>query len=347
MVAQEQGVAYEVFEGLNARGLELSQADLVKNKLFSLADQQGTLEGVKTQWEAAFAAIRGQSMLEMPLFPAVFYRPVKATTAIDYVTSVRKSAERLQQTLDAGAVFSDNAIRHIERIRYALTNRYALVLIIPSTERVQIGSPDYETVLRVAHHFAFRRFVIEDASLSSYSSEITEAARGFAVGSSVADLAYALSSKSTDAAFKTRFREASARTAKEDFYVCEMIEHYLGSSAGMLPNPQSPSQHLEHVFPRWPSALDWPQIGAEELAIVVNRFGNLLVLEGTINRRIRNKAYSYKKANTTSFDYAHSALKLPHTLNDYEDGQQWTVESIESRQAALGDQYAVSIWNLS
>jgi Protein of unknown function DUF262/Protein of unknown function (DUF1524) len=365
MEVQEQGVAYEVFEGLNARGLELSQADLVKNKLFSVAEQQNTLEEVKAQWEAAYEAIRGQSMVNMPLFlqyhHAVFYGPVKATelynkissetlpttTATDYAISVRKSAERLQTTLDAGAAFSDNAIRHIERIRDSLANRYALVLIIASTDRVQIDTPDYETVLRLAHHFAFRRFVIEDASLSTYANEITEAARGFAAGGSVAELASALITKSTDAAFKASFREASARTAKEGFYVCEMIEHYLGSNAGMLPNPQSPSQHLEHIFPQRPSAVDWPPINAEDLALVVNRLGNLLVLEGTINRRIKNKAYSFKQSNPTNLDYAHSALKMPHSLGGYEDAGQWTTESIRERQNSLADLYAVNVWSLT
>src|SRR5262249_6224940 len=154
-----------------------------------------------------------------------------------------------------------------------------------------IDSSDYETVLRLAHHFAFRRFIVEDASLSTYASEVTDAARGFADGTTVAELAAILRTKSSDAAFKTRFREASARTAKEGFYVCEMIEHHLGSQAGMLPNPQSPSQHLEHIFPKRPAPGAWPAMAPEELELIVNRYGNLLVLEGDINRFIRNKAF--------------------------------------------------------
>jgi hypothetical protein len=363
MEVQEQGVAYEVFEGLNARGLELSQADLVKNKLFSAAEKQGTLTEVKAQWELAFQAILGQPMVKMTLFlqyhHQVFYGPVKATdlydeissktlpktTAIEYATSVRKSAERLQLTLDAGAGFSDNAIRDIERIRDALANRYALVLIIASTDRVQADSTDYEKVLRLAHHFAFRRFVIENASLSTYTNEITEAARSFAAGGSVADLANTLRAKSSDAAFKAHFAEASARAAKEGFYVCEMIEHYLGSDAGMLPNPQSPSQHLEHILPQRPSATEWPTITDEELALVINRIGNLLVLEGNINRYIKNKAYNFKKSNPSTKDYKQSALKMPHLLSDYEEDGQWTVESIQQRQKSMAELYAV-IWSL-
>src|SRR5262249_19214688 len=150
---------------------------------------------------------------------------------------------------------------------------------------------------RLAHHFAFRRFVVGGASVEAYASEVTDAAKAFAAGGTVADLAAALQSKSTDATFKARFREGSARTAKEGFYVCEMIEHHLGSGAGMLPTPQGPSQHLEHIFPKNPAAGAWPAVPPEELELSLNRFGNLLVLEADINRHIKNKAYAIKKTN--------------------------------------------------
>lgn len=367
MEVEEQGVAYEVFEGLNARGLELSQADLVKNKLFAIADHQGTLDEVRQEWEAAFVSIRGQSMVEMPdflhLHHTVYYGAVKATelydqvstktlpqtNALAYARSVKRSAERLQVTLDAGAIFSDLAIRHIERIRDILNNRYALTLILASTEEVPIDSTDYETILKLAHHFAFRRFVVERASLSTYVAEIGDAARGLAGGGSVAALAASLLEKSTDDAFTASFRAASARTAKEGFYVCEMIEHHLGIEAGMLPNSQSPSQHLEHIVPKKPAEGEWPRWTEEDLKFFLNRYGNLLVLEGTINRSIKNMGYQFKKSNPSNMDYAHSGLKLPHTLNPFEqEGEwRWTEISIDRRQRQLTTDHALAVWDLT
>lgn len=364
MEVQEIGVAYEVFEGLNARGLELSQADLVKNKLFALAEQQATLPEVKIAWETTYGAIRGQTMVDLPLFlqyhHLVFHGPVRATelydvisastlpgtTAKDYADSVRAASERLQLTLDAGATFSDGATRDIERIRDALGNKYALVLLIASTGQVAIDSPDYEKVLRLAHHFAFRRFIVEKASLSVYSGEVVEVARAFANGSTIADVAAALRVKSTDAAFRANFREASARTAREGFYVCEMLEHHLGSDAGMLPNPQSPSQHLEHIFPKRPAAGAWPEITPEELELVVNRYGNLLVLERDINSFIKNKSYEFKKTNVQNKDYAHSGLKMTDTLSPFEDNGEWTTTSITNRSGTLAETLACAVWTL-
>jgi hypothetical protein len=115
----------------------------------------------------------------------------------------------------------------------------------------------------------------------------------------------------------------------------------------MLPNPQSPSQHLEHIFPKRPAAGAWEALTPDELELIVNRFGNLLVLEGDINRSIKNKAYTFKKANPQGRDYAHSALKLPGTLGLFEVAGGWTRESIESRQMHLATIYATTVWSLA
>jgi hypothetical protein len=253
----------------------------------------------------------------------------------------------LQVTLEAGSTFSDLSIRDIERLRDSLANKYALLLIIAATDRVAIDSADYAAVLRLAHHFAFRRFIIERASISTYTSEVVEAGREFAGGGSLIQLANSLNEKSTNAAFAARFREASARNNKEGFYVCEMIEHHLGSSAGMLPNPQSPTQHVEHIFPKKPESGAWPPVPPDKLLDdYVNRFGNLLVLEGDINRRVKNHSYAIKQSNPEGLDYSHSALKMPHQLGPFEKDGGWSFESIVERQNWLVAQFAEAIWGL-
>lgn len=364
MSVKQPDAAYEVFEGLNARGRELSQADLIKNKLFSVAEPQGTLAQVQRNWEATYVSINGQSMVDMPLFLQLhhwaFHGVVKATglydavatntlksiDALEYSLTVKESAERLQRTLDAGALFDDGAIRNIEAIRDVLSNRFALLLVVASTRQCTMDSEEYSEVLRLAHHFAFRRFVIGDASLSVYSSELAEAALEYQKAGDLQLLRSHLRAKSSDSAFIADFKEARSRTNKEGFYVCEMIERHLGSDAGMLPNRQSPSQHLEHIFPRNPKPGDWPNVDKDELERHVNRLGNLLVLEADINRSIRNYSYSFKKSNNKGRDYQNSGLQLPRSLNQYEEDGEWTFGSIERRQVDLADNYATKVWPL-
>lgn len=364
MAVKQPDAAYEVFEGLNARGQGLSQADLIKNKLFSKAESEGTLGSAQSNWEATYVAINGQSMVDMPTFLQlhhwVYYGVVKATelydefatktlpeiSAAEYSSTVKRAAERLQRTLDAGSVFEDKSIHDIEAFRDVLANRFALLLVIASTSHCSLDSAEYQEVLRLAHHFAFRRFVIGDASLTVYSGELAEAAFQYQADGNIDSLRSKLRSKSPDSTFIANFREAKARTNKEGFYVCEMIERYLGSDAGMLPNRQSPSQHLEHIFPKSPKPGDWPQHDTEDLAFYVNRLGNLLALEADINRSIKNYSYAFKTSNESGRDYQSSGLKLPQGLQEFEDNGNWTFQSIVDRQAYLAKNYATDVWPL-
>ena len=75
--------------------------------------------------------------------------------------------------MDAGADFTEAETRDIEHIRDSLRNKYALTLIIASAGKLQIGTDDYATLLRIAHHFAYRRFVVGDASVTVYANEAT------------------------------------------------------------------------------------------------------------------------------------------------------------------------------
>lgn len=85
MDVRHAGVAYEVFESLNAKGLDLTQADLIKNRLFSTAVGQGTTAVVEAYWTQAVEAIEGQAdpWITLPEFLqfhyASAYGPVKAT----------------------------------------------------------------------------------------------------------------------------------------------------------------------------------------------------------------------------------------------------------------------------
>ncbi len=375
MKVNELGVAYDVFEGLNARGLELSQSDLIKNKLFQLADTQGSLEEVRAEWESASTLIResGQTLIDMPAFlllhHLVFHGPVKQTnlydqvanatlnqtvknsvTAIQYSKSVHKVAKRVAAVLQAGADFNGTDTRNIEAIRDTLGNRYAMAPIFATAMHFTIGSDELSDVIRLSHHFAFRRFVAERTGLGTYQNEIVEAAKTLAASGDVGAFTEILRATSSDASFKAAFGTISARTHKEGFYVCEMIEHHLGAKAGMLPHGQSPTQHLEHIFPKKPKSGEWREYSPEEHGSWVNRFGNLLVLEADINQVIKNRSFAFKSSNERKKDYSHSALSMPRSLDDFledlGDGPEWTASSIEKRSAFLAETYATTVWKI-
>ena len=365
---ENSGVAYEVFEGLNARGLELSQADLVKNKLLQRASDKGNsvLDHCAAEWAKATEAISDQSLIDMPTFLQLHYLvhegPVRASELYDriaetklpkgespkeYAESLRRSAERVQQAVDQGAALDRKAARDMESIVDVLKNRFALALVIATTEHIDdIGSPQFRSVVRLAHHFAFRRFVVEQAGLSTYSENVGEAARNFRKSGDVDALAAELRSKSTDGSFRVAFRHAAAKSNKIGFYVCQMIEDHRGMDAGISINRQSPRQHLEHIFPRNPRE-GWPEVESEEKDSHIYRYGNFLVLESDINAHISNKAYAYKKRNEAGLSYQESKLHMPRELEDFEVNGSWTLDSIQKRQSHLAEKFAVDVWDLS
>jgi hypothetical protein len=367
MKVLEQGVAYEVFESLNARGLDLQQADLLKNKLFSLAEQQRTKDEVSQSWERIVRAVEQQSMLTLTeffyfhyvskigdckqsdLYKQVFaYLTSPGKNAKAYAEDAEKSAESLQQILEAGTSFAPSVARDIESIKDLITNKYALSLFIAGASRYQQNSTELAEIIRLTHHYVFRRFLVEGVPLSAYSQEITKCARELANGTlaDVDALRNRLNLYSNQKIFEEKFKSFSAKSNKIGFYVIEMIENHLTNQAGMMVQRQSVSQHLEHVMPKRPNN-DWIHISADPTyADHLNLIGNLLVLEADKNSHIKNKAFSYKNSNSANKDYQNSKLTLPPSVANYLKNGLWTFESIKERQADLVIKYASSVWAL-
>lgn len=367
MRVMEQGVAYEVFESLNARGLELQQADLLKNKLYALADQQGTKSYVIAAWQRIVKAIEQQSLITLTEFfyfhLVAKYREAKQSelygevlahlstpgkTARDYAEDAARAAEAIQQILEAGSSFSPAVARDIESIRDLITNKYALVLLLAGASRYPITSAEMGEVIRVTHHYVFRRFIVEGLGVGAYSSEITRTAREFS-SSGIADVAALkarLGTHSVQAVFEAKFKEFIAPTNKMGFYVLEMIENYIMAGAGTMVQRQSISQHLEHIMPKRPVQAEWAHVyGDPNYNEYLNRIGNLLVLEANKNSHIKNKSFVFKNANPANLDYQHSGMTLPKDAQLFLDGGQWTFKSIADRQATLVTNYAI-VWAL-
>lgn len=368
MRVTEPGVAYEVFESLNARGLELEQADLLKNKLYSLADREQTKPEVSAAWDRTVAAIERQSLISLTEFlffhfvvtvkyvrQESLYREVSKylesppVSALVFATSLATTAAKFQEILDSGSQLGPLGTRDALVLRDVFRNKYSLLFVIAACVRYPLPSSEIEQVLSLAHRFTFRWFFVEGTGQSKYQREVAEMARKFATDTNwkPSDLANAMRLKSTDSAFKEAFETYSVSTNRMGFYVMEMIENRMSSQAGTYVHAQSPSQHLEHILPRNPDS-SWQTVTSDpSYEDFVARVGNLLILERDINSFIRNKSYSFKKSNPESRDYAHSGLTEPHKLAPFESGGSWDLDSICRRQQDLANKHALTIWSLS
>jgi hypothetical protein len=185
----------------NSRGLELQQADLLKNKLYALAQQQGTKPLVIAAWERTVRAIEQQSMITLTEFfyfhliakhrdfrlsdlykQVLDYLKQPGNNAKDYLEDVAKSAESLQLMLEAGSSFTSEFSRDITSIKDLIPNKYALTLLISGASRFNLSSPELAKVVKLTHHYVFRRFIIDQLSLAKYATEISKIARDFSSG---------------------------------------------------------------------------------------------------------------------------------------------------------------------
>lgn len=368
MKVHEQGVAYEVFENLNSRGLELQQADLLKNKLYALAQKQGTKPLVINAWERTVRAIEQQSMITLTEFfyfhmvakhrdfrlsdlykQVLDYLKQQGNSAKDYLEDVAKSAEALQLMLEAGTSFSSDFSRDITSIKDLIPNKYALTLLISGSSRYSLSSPELAKVVKLTHHYVFRRFIVDQIGVTKYASEISKIARDFSAGviSDVSKLSQQLQNASPKEAFESKLITFDAQTNKLGFYIIEMIENHINKNAGTLVQRQSIAQHLEHIMPKRPTESDWPKVyNSPNHSSYVNRIGNLLVLEADKNQYIRNKSFDFKNSNIDKKDYKNSRLTLPSTVSRFLNDNDWNFESIEKRQQSLVEDYADIVWSL-
>jgi len=323
---------------------------------------------VVSAWERTVKAIEQQSMITLTEFfyfhliakhrefrLSDLYKQVMdhlnqaGNNAKDYLEDVAKSAESIQTILEAGTSFSSEFARDVTSIKDLIPNKYSLTLLISGSSRYSVNSKEMAKVVKLTHHYVFRRFVVEQLSLTKYASEISKIAREFSSGVivDIAALAERLKSLAPRERFESNLKNFDAKTNKLGFYIIEMIENHINKDAGMLVQRQSIAQHLEHIMPKRPGAADWAHVkNNPNHTLYLNRIGNLLVLEANINQFIRNGSFNWKNSNPEGKDYQHSMLTLPSTLVKFLKTGDWTFESIDERQCFLVESYADAVWSL-
>ena len=114
-------------------------------------------------------------------------------------------------------------------------------------------------------------------------------------------------------------------------YVLREIEHYLRRT-GELNVAPPPRIHVEHIYPQNPP----PERRSPQHASIINRIGNLTLLDRRLNTAAKNAAF----VNKIPY-YRESELLLNAELHQ-EAG--WGIEEINRRQIVLS-QHVAEIWS--
>jgi len=370
IVVQQPGIAYIIFETLNARGKELSAANLIKNELLKYAEKQNSFDNVLNIWSAMVEEITQYEKADITDFLINSYwsnfKYIPQTTLFSGVKSLLEKIKAIEyaQTIEndylnytkiAGfnksidTKFSKKVVSALEELNDFLNIKRIYPLLLAGAYK--LNGNDFEELVIKSVNFAFRYKTVLNKSadtLVKLSSDLAIKLRENEID--LKGIYEIFRKEASDSDFKIAFADFRPGTNKLGFYVIRKIEDYLSKGQGIKVLDQSPNQHLEHILPKKTTKIDWPHIfNGDEIDdrfnIYINKIGNLTVLEKDINQYIKNKSFNFKNSNEVQKDYQHSVLKLPKQIQNYLIEDKWTFESIDKRGKDLA-KLAVDVWKI-
>lgn len=358
IIVQNDETAFTVFETLNARGMALGTADLLKNFLFSkaAAGGQGDLEQANLLWQRILEHVPMEQLSTM-LFHQLAgqvpeIREKRVFAEVKQIVNTRSGAvfEFLEQMVDTAILYS--------------------ALDDPEAD-LWTDYPDCRGPLRVLKLLsmhqcrplllvAFRRFQDQPPKLARlFQAVVTTSVRSSVMHVNTGDVqrAYHLAALKTDRGelrspaqiaralrpiygsdedFRQRFEMLSlnprARSKQLVRYLFARLE---AAAGGQAIHFEEGSVTIEHILPENP-AHPWEAFSGAERERDLCRLGNLTPLEGALNRSIGASGYERKREV-----YAKSGFILTRTIT----AEEWSPSAIRERQRHLAE-LAVKAWSI-
>ncbi len=356
---QDQLSAYTVFETLNARGLELTETDLLKNYLLSLADRlsRSQMEPVLKQWARITARVGIASFPEFlrhhlnshreyvrqkQLFKTIKRDVITLDDVFALLDRLEKDAAWYEGLNDYANEFwldHTGAKEHVRVLNLFNVSQYTpLVLAAKDVFRSQdlVEILRYCAVLSVRFNGVSRRstHLLEEV----YNRAALEVRQGKA--STLAALRLALrpiyiSDEEFEADFGVLKLKNRGTSAKRLRYFLAKIERQL---SGIDISDEAMVASVEHVLPENPGENGWENFSADARERCYERVGNYSLLERSLNGQLAGNApFAIKRQIYSSSVY--------RTSSDLAQFEGWTEETIARRQMGLA-KVAKSIWSL-
>lgn len=348
--------AFKVFETLNARGVQLSSADLLKNYLFSLVDNSSDypdrINTLEEKWSSLTKNIQAE---KLPDFIRYYWNSKNKTVrSNDLFKAIRdnvKTGADVFNVINEMLGYSDvymalknpndelwqgdrSLMENIELLNvFNLKQPYSLLM----TAFKVLDQEAFARLLNDVIVVGFRYSVI----CGKNPNDIERVYNSIAIsifGNKQYDRALLMPVYVTDQEFIPIFNQRSfvdnARNNKIIKYILGKIERFKGGHHEI--NLLSELDTIEHILPQSPGE-EWGDDNYDFDSLIY-RLGNLCLLEKNINKEIENKPYSVKIQK-----YVESAFITTKSIPEHYSN--WNRESINSRQVQMGA-CAKSIWKI-
>jgi len=348
--------AYTVFETLNARGLELSATDLLKNYLFSRVNVQADLDALARQWRTLILTVgqerfpeflRYHLQCDVPkirsqrLFKLVRERVASGKDAFDILRALEGRAElycALSDPTHAYWVEHPECNPYIRELNLFRVGQMT-PLLFAAWERLARG--DFSRVLKLVSVLSFRYTVVSGLNPNALEPVYHNAAKAVLDrrAATPGDVARALRDVMVnDARFQSDFAQLEIDTSGQRKKLAKyMLARLEGEASQRNCDPDNDPGTIEHILPENPSE-DWADmIPRDRWEASVYRLGNLTLLESSKNKEAGSGPYAAKCTV-----YEKSAYALTRTIAErYPD--EWTLERLADRQQAMAER-AVHLW---
>jgi uncharacterized protein with ParB-like and HNH nuclease domain len=343
--------AYTVFETLNARGIELSSTDLLKNYLFSLFEGPDDLKEAQRQWKRIVNTVQMQRFPEfLRYYLSLQYSRVRRERLFKLVRQSVKSAQDAFDLLDQLENYSSLFIAlsnpndefwrdmpqtrpYIEelelfKVKQAYPTLFAAYSLFPSD--------DFARLVKLVTTLSFRYTVVSSLNpneLEKLYNRVAIAITKKEVNTPKQVFEILRPIYVPDEKFSQDFSLLSVSTKGKKKKLAQYILLKLEADVSGIEVAEG-SFSIEHILPESPSENWREDFTDSDIEKMVYRLGNLVPLEPSINRRVGNEAYVIKRE-----EYQKSVYKLTQAVVAAE----WTPNAIVSRQKKLAKR-AVHIW---
>jgi hypothetical protein len=360
IVVQDDLNAYKVFETLNARGVQLSTPDLLKNYLFSVITENNDvldneLNDLEESWSEVVTQLgetdftnfiryhhnfQAKLVTKKDLFASIRRLTNSSTTAYEYLDSLHKYAPLYVSLGNPDDEWWSNqnelyreAKQHLDTLRFFNIKQPFTILMtafFAFTPKEFVKLCQYIMVLSIRYNVICHLSPSEqEQKYNHIAIKIHE--KAFKRASHVKNSKLFKNLYPDDNTFCNAFEFHKMSCRQTPKKILSAIENYLG-------NKTSESDiSLEPICPNNPNEI-WINAFGEGYEEVKDRLGNMLLLPKEINKDIDTKPFTQKKEI-----YAASGFKLAKQVASYEE---WNKQSVDEFQNWMAKQ-ATETWKIS
>ncbi|MDR0973164.1 MAG: DUF262 domain-containing HNH endonuclease family protein [Prevotellaceae bacterium] len=347
--------AFRVFETLNARGVQLSSSDLLKNYLFSLVEQktshQGKIDSLEEKW---LNLTKNLGPEKLPDFLRYYWnskhKTVRSNDLFKEVRKEIKAPEQVFSLMNDLLLYSDVFIALKEPMDEYWENDQDIIKYIRLLNLFRLRQPysllmaankllpvaDFKKALKSVIFISFRYSIICGQNPNdierAYNTVALNISETKTYNNKLLETVY-INDREFAAAFTTKRFTINSHTTKIVRYILGEIERL---SNGNIVDIDNDNNSIEHIMPQSPNN-EWT-VDDNKIDSLSSRLGNMCLLEKRFNLKASNNNFQIKKAL-----YLQSIFQTTKEISDYD---QWDENAIGSRQARMA-QKAKGIWSLS